>query len=119
MRKKDNINITLFKANNFFFYYYFIPDGAKFYQFFDSQLRSPSQGRQQRFYMYISPLKLGGLEGRGQFKTVLISLGRRVLNKDIGKYSNLNHKCPPPLHFHSLKMEKFGYQIKNNTYNLI
>lgn len=56
--KKDNINITLFKANNFFFYYYFIPDGAKFYQFFDSQLRSPSQGRQQRFYMYISPLTL-------------------------------------------------------------
>lgn len=56
--RKRTISTLPYSKQITFFYYYFIPDGAKFCQFFDSQPRSPSQGRQQRFYMYISPLML-------------------------------------------------------------
>lgn len=34
-------------------------------------------------------LALRGLDGRGHFNTMSISLERRALYKDIGKYSNL------------------------------
>lgn len=35
---------------------------------------------------------LGGLDGRGHFKTIFIFFRGRALNKDIGKYSNFKAK---------------------------
>lgn len=35
---------------------------------------------------------LGGLDGRGHFKTIFVFFRGRALNKDIGKYSNFKAK---------------------------